>query len=543
MLLQNLQQDLSSAVKISPLEGTKRRGFIATRDIEAGETLAVDNALMYQILDDVHSVKLSKRVRGKHTLNEIDSILESLAPFYSNADLINATTRSKILDSDCEDDYSPPNGGTISQWTRRALLADSALCQNSFSIRLFNNSLFETPKCRALFCLILYANHSCNPNAEANQVNESLTSFDDEELTYKLTAKRRIKAGEEVTISYLPTTWPRSKRRGNLSATYDFDCDCEKCLEEEDKEEDKQEDKEEVDDDEEEEEEDVTTNEINNEETNLFLVDDSIEEMRWKLKQTSASLSSLQSQENGSETLLSSLPLFEVCVDSVESALAAQQAGADRIELCEALIIGGVTPSIGKIRCVLRKLEEDPSATSNPRGQPITVNVLIRPRGGDFCYSKAEVEMMVLDIACIKSIGRCDDRAINPLSVTGVVIGALSEDGDIDEDITAMLINAARPEMTVTFHRAIDAARDTMEAFKVCQRLRVDRVLTSGRAATAQLGVELIRQMVEESKKGEEPNVIVLAGGGVNGANATNIISATGVTELHGCEYMTAQHT
>jgi multisubunit Na+/H+ antiporter MnhF subunit len=69
MLLQNLQQDLSSAVKISPLEGTKRRGFIATRDIEAGETLAVDNALMYQILDDVHSVKLSKRVRGKHTLN------------------------------------------------------------------------------------------------------------------------------------------------------------------------------------------------------------------------------------------------------------------------------------------------------------------------------------------------------------------------------------------------------------------------------------------------------------------------------------------
>lgn len=167
------------------------------------------------------------------------------------------------------------------------------------------------------------------------------------------------------------------------------------------------------------------------------------------------------------------------------------------------------------------------------------MNVLVRPRGGDFCYRNAEIEIMLMDIASIKSIGRYEDRT-NSLSVSGVVIGALTASGEVDEDLTARLISAARPEMSVTFHRAIDAARDTMEAFKVCQRLRVDRVLTSGQASTALLGVDLIRQMVEESKKGEKENkwsVIVLAGGGVNKDNAADIIAASGVTELHGCEY------
>ena len=237
-----------------------------------------------------------------------------------------------------------------------------------------------------------------------------------------------------------------------------------------------------------------------------------------------------------------SFTVFEVCVDSAESALAAQSAGADRIELCEALVIGGVTPSLGKIRCVLRTLAEDASLhhhhhhLETRRRQPITVHVLVRPRGGDFCYSNAEIEIMLMDIASIKSIGRYEDRT-NSLSVSGVVIGALTASGEVDEDLTARLISAARPEMTVTFHRAIDAARDTMEAFKVCQRLRVDRVLTSGRASTALLGVDLIRQMVEESKKEKTWSVIVLAGGGVNKDNAADIIAASGVTELHGCEY------
>ena len=266
-----------------------------------------------------------------------------------------------------------------------------------------------------------------------------------------------------------------------------------------------------------------------------------------RLSQVTAQISRCTLVTSMSTSLMegTSFTVFEVCVDSAESALAAQSAGADRIELCEALVIGGVTPSLGKIRCVLRTLAEDASLLHHHhypetrRRQPITVNVLVRPRGGDFCYSNAEIEIMLMDIASIKSIGRYEDRT-NSLSVSGVVIGALTASGEVDEDLTARLISAARPEMTVTFHRAIDAARDTMEAFKVCQRLRVDRVLTSGRASTALLGVDLIRQMVEESKKGEKENkwsVIVLAGGGVNKDNAADIIAASGVTELHGCEY------
>jgi len=257
----------SSPVTVSSLTGAKRRGLIATRDIHPGELLAVDNAIMFQVLQGTHSVKLSKKVRDQHSLSEIDSILEGVAPFYSNSELIAATTRSNVTDSDEEDAYSPPIGGDSFQWSRRALLADSALCQNSFSVRLSNSSLFESPQCRALFCFILYANHSCYPNAEANQVDGLLTSFDDE-LIYTLTAKRNITMGEEVTISYLPTSWPRSKRRGNLSATYDFDCDCEKCNEEE-----------------EEEKEDDKSNEKVDKEDTFILADESAEELRWKQHQ------------------------------------------------------------------------------------------------------------------------------------------------------------------------------------------------------------------------------------------------------------------
>lgn len=172
--------------------------------------------------------------------------------------------------------------------------------------------------------------------------------------------------------------------------------------------------------------------------------------------------------------------------------------------------------------------------------QPIIVHVLIRPRGGDFCYNRSEIDMMLLDIKLIKSIGRSNTNlnANNSLSVSGVVIGALQSNGTIDETITTQLIKAAKPEMTVTFHRAIDVTRDTLEAFRVCRKLGINRVLSSGRASTALLGVEMLKEMVQESKKeeGEGGSIIVLAGGGINGSNAAEIIEKSGVTELHGCK-------
>ena len=263
----------SNAIFVSSLPGSKKRGLISTRDINEGEVLAIDTAILLQVLNGSYSVKLKRGIVGNDskilTLQEIDTILESVAPFYSNIELITATTRSKVPDSNDEDAYSPPFGGKSSQWTRRALLADAALCQNSFSVRLKNSTLFEVPQCRAFFCFILYANHSCNPNAEANQAEEcSLTSFeDDTPILYTLTAKRFITKGEEITISYLPTNWTRSKRQGNLSATYDFDCDCSRC---------KQEEEEESKDD---------SDEINGEDdkqNELLSNDESAEETRWK---------------------------------------------------------------------------------------------------------------------------------------------------------------------------------------------------------------------------------------------------------------------
>ena len=178
--------------------------------------------------------------------------------------------------------------------------------------------------------------------------------------------------------------------------------------------------------------------------------------------------------------------------------------------------------------------------------QPIIVHVLIRPRGGDFCYSQNEIDMMLLDIELIKAIGRSNTNSNSntntnsSILVSGVVIGALLSNGKVDEKITSQLIKAAKPEMTVTFHRAIDVTCDSIEAFRVCQKLGIDRVLSSGRASTALLGVKILKEMVLESKKNEEGEgrrgIIVLAGGGVNGSNAAEIIEKSGVTELHGCK-------
>jgi copper homeostasis protein len=179
------------------------------------------------------------------------------------------------------------------------------------------------------------------------------------------------------------------------------------------------------------------------------------------------------------------MALLEVCVDSVESAVAAQTAGAGRVELCDALVLGGVTPSIGKVRAVAAAVARAAAAQGRA---PLALHVLVRPRGGDFCYSGAELETMRLDVRALRR-----ERAVR-----GVVLGALAPDGSVDEPATRALVRAARPRLSVTFHRAVDAARDPLEALRACLRLRVDRVLTSGgaRSCASPEGAAALAQMV-----------------------------------------------
>lgn len=196
--------------------------------------------------------------------------------------------------------------------------------------------------------------------------------------------------------------------------------------------------------------------------------------------------------------------LIEACIDSVRSALAAEEGGADRLELCSGLLEAGVTPSLGLLEAIR-------SAVSLP------VFVLIRPRGGDFLYDWHEVTAMVRDIERAKVAG-----------AAGFVLGALTAGGDIDRTITQRLIDAARP-LPVTFHRAFDLTRDPDGSLETLMEMGVDRLLTSGQAPTAWDGQALIREMVEAV----DGNPIILAGGGVAAAHVAELVRMTGVTEIH----------
>lgn len=196
--------------------------------------------------------------------------------------------------------------------------------------------------------------------------------------------------------------------------------------------------------------------------------------------------------------------LIEVCVDSTEGALAAQEGGAQRVELCSALFEGGLTPSAGAISVAREHVR-------------IGLNVIIRPRSGDFLYSDAEMELMTEDIRVAKRLG-----------ADGVVIGVLDSDGRVDVDRTARLIAEARP-LSVTFHRAFDMTRDPFEALEQLIRLRVDRVLTSGQESTALAGIDLLRDLV--SAAGER--MTVMPGGDIQERNIQKIVHLTGARELH----------
>lgn len=194
----------------------------------------------------------------------------------------------------------------------------------------------------------------------------------------------------------------------------------------------------------------------------------------------------------------------EICVDSVESALAAERGGADRVELCDNLFEGGTTPSAGCVRVARQRLQ-------------LGLQVMIRPRGGDFLYSATELEVMREDVRMAKELG-----------ADGVVFGLLTAAGEIDEARTAELMALARP-MNVTFHRAFDVCRDAAAGLEALIRLGVDRVLTSGQESSCVEGMELLSSLQRQAGD----RIILLAGGGLTPRNIGRVVAATGVTEVH----------
>ena len=195
---------------------------------------------------------------------------------------------------------------------------------------------------------------------------------------------------------------------------------------------------------------------------------------------------------------------IEICTNGYQSVINAQENGAHCTELCESLEVGGVTPSYGTLKKVAADMK-------------IPVRVLIRPRSGNYIYNDAELEMMCLDIALIKELG-----------YEGVVIGALTENGDLDvEKIKAMM--KAGEGMKFTFHRAIDACNDPLEALKILVDLGFDKVLTSGCKPKAADGIEMIAKM--QQQYGDK--IKIMAGGGVNVNNVMKIINETGVSNCH----------
>lgn len=195
---------------------------------------------------------------------------------------------------------------------------------------------------------------------------------------------------------------------------------------------------------------------------------------------------------------------LEVCCGDMQSVLAAKEGGADRIELCQALEVDGLTPSAEMMAEAI--------------GLGIPVQVLIRPREGDFVYDEAEIETMLKEIRLAKRLG-----------ANGVVIGALKSDGSIDEETIRRLVSEATG-LSITFHRAFDVCSQPAEALEQIVSLGCHRLLTSGQAPSAEQGIPLIKRLVEQSGG----RLIIMPGAGVNQENARRILSETGAHEIHG---------
>jgi copper homeostasis protein len=196
--------------------------------------------------------------------------------------------------------------------------------------------------------------------------------------------------------------------------------------------------------------------------------------------------------------------ICEICVDSVAGVRAAKDAGADRVELCAALLEGGITPSRGMIR--------------QARGiDGIGLNVMIRPRGGDFLFDDDEMSTMLADVEIAKAE-----------AADGVVIGLLTREGEVDVARTRELISLARP-LSVTFHRAFDMTRDPFEAIETLIGLGIDRVLSSGQEATILEGLPLLAELISRAGK----RIVVMPRGGITSRNVERIVSALEPREIH----------
>ena len=194
---------------------------------------------------------------------------------------------------------------------------------------------------------------------------------------------------------------------------------------------------------------------------------------------------------------------IEVCAFSLESCLAAEKGGANRLELCGSMYEGGTTPSAGLMHMAKQQVS-------------LEIHAMIRPRGGDFCYSDDEISVMQADVTVAKELG-CD----------GVVLGILQPNGQVNIEQTKAFVALAKP-MRVTFHRAIDMTPDYLKALEDIIETGCERILTSGQKNTAIEGIEAIRDLVQQANG----RIEIMAGSGVNTHNAQTLVH-TGVNALH----------
>lgn len=197
--------------------------------------------------------------------------------------------------------------------------------------------------------------------------------------------------------------------------------------------------------------------------------------------------------------------IAEICVDSVEGVRAAKAADAARVELCSALLEGGLTPTFG--------MTKQAKAVADTVG----MHVMVRPRGGDFLYSDDEFAAMKDDIV-----------ALRELNVEGFVFGLLTSEGSVDVRRAAELTALCRPSK-VTFHRAFDMAKDPLASLDALVDLGVDRLLTSGQAPGVLEGAPLIRELIERAAG----RIVIMPGGDISARNVTRIVQETGAKEIH----------